>query len=1283
MVDQPLSSLECTPAPIVDRSTAEDRGGGTNDFSQFMVDYISQQPNVFGSIDLLCLGASRAEERTGQIVAPLLCLCTTDKKPAVVRFHVILPPGADADAFAAEVLESIDAGTIRLRGKPLDESERQAVSRSLRVTTSSDLRTTTLLDTLRGEPGQSVTIVVRASYYRDEATQAFVPAGQTAPLLPEDFWAPHLRTLTVGAALVAAERETYIVLDAGQFNPTRQEHRGAYSDIVNCAVIGAEGGDQLQELVAARVDEWTKWMEQGFFGRVWQEVDAIPDDYAQQKLLLRIQLMHKSGQDHLAFALIKSAEAFEDMPPAALLKLAEIASEAGSNALAAQLLARAIPDLMEREYLELGLSVADSLQRSDLEITLAEKLESSFPDSLGLKQYKVREYLANRDYAGAAAITASANDAKFFTRLAETFGTAIPDYLGLMASAGEDTRVRAAYQVACVADARSRKLVIHALDLSLPLPTMAPYRDRMAFLLLGAVEDALLAREVAVPLEKLWNVVGALIDKLADDPSDKRLRVRLGEILDAPVAGFSGVAILCRDLLHRISQPTIVKPHRNNASMSMEELLQRRGFLEQAFRWLEQESPFMLGRVALPKALMTEPADDVVSAITKALDLMGERSETDDNVPLYNWLAVGCAVAPHGSDPDQDIVMINLVAARLASGGNPQGGRDLAEQAIDMATTPRRRRLAWLAMADVYNRCGNQLEALISMNCALACQAEVSESELWSLFMTAIRILRDNHLLDFAGELIDKARHVLKRMGLQDEYDHRLETTRLHLEMQAFLSDRSFTNGTLAKLLVDVLANARMVLERNDSAAPVGVMLGQLLRLAREHGAVIPHGAEEVMGELVARTHGTLGDIVRTHSAAAPLAEDLLRLAQNTKAGRYSDDVGYDMRSAAIAAERSLASDAFLENVDAACLALELLADRGVALPGWDGVAEPPPVPTRINEPAEFARSMSRKGISVLLMGFDANGRVVRQSAVDGQMSAPVREPEAMFLEERFRDWSLNYPYMYGIDEETPNLFFITTDNLRLSELPEGPVVVVADTQLQAFPPNILQEPQGFAGERRPMAAVPSLSWLRAAWEKGLIGDGRYCAWISTAEGEGESKTLPMIAERLAPVFEDYGFAVDNGPLLPKAFRGATLVVVTAHGGVHPDGRYFQVVSDEGELRVSAADLAAALRNVGVVILFVCSGGRTDKHPGANTTLGLAKELLDRGCAAVIASPWPLDSRVPSHWLPVFLESWESGETAMQACWAANMKVLTAFAQDPARGLALTVFGNPLLRKQP
>ena len=172
-----------------------------------------------------------------------------------------------------------------------------------------------------------------------------------------------------------------------------------------------------------------------------------------------------------------------------------------------------------------------------------------------------------------------------------------------------------------------------------------------------------------------------------------------------------------------------------------------------------------------------------------------------------------------------------------------------------------------------------------------------------------------------------------------------------------------------------------------------------------------------------------------------------------------------------------------------------------------------------------------------------------------------------------------------------------------------------------------------------------------------------------------------MIAQRLESTFNQYDFIVDNGAILPAAFAGASIAVITAHGGVNPEGRYFQVVSDEGILRVTASDLANALRNVGIVILFVCSGGRADKHPGAHTTLGLARDILDHGCTAVIASPWPLDARVPSHWLPAFLKHWVQGDTLIEANFCANKAVDQIFPWDPARGLAMTIFGNPMLRK--
>jgi CHAT domain-containing protein len=139
---------------------------------------------------------------------------------------------------------------------------------------------------------------------------------------------------------------------------------------------------------------------------------------------------------------------------------------------------------------------------------------------------------------------------------------------------------------------------------------------------------------------------------------------------------------------------------------------------------------------------------------------------------------------------------------------------------------------------------------------------------------------------------------------------------------------------------------------------------------------------------------------------------------------------------------------------------------------------------------------------------------------------------------------------------------------------------------------------------------------------------------------------------------------------------------VAAHGGIAPGGRFFQVVANDADLRLTSAALSKALDGVELVILFVCSGGRFDRHPFANTTVGIARDLLNRGCTTVIASPWPLDARVPSHWLPKFLELWETGHSVIDANFEANRAVEKAMGNAPARCLAMTVVGDPLLAKR-
>lgn len=1250
---------------------------------------IIQNPNIFGAADIYNVRFQSPLTLAGMLTAVLTGLVDTDRRRrAVHKFVVIVPPGLNAEDCEERAWSEIVTTFRVLAQREMEPLEQTRLKRRFHLIVASDLRTSSVLDVIRVQPECTSIIVAEASSYRDDGTAPYIAAGATSPLRPEDVWAPQLHALATEAVKLAQKCKFYVALDANQLSPTRKVLSDLLCSIDCCGVIASSSEDSPDSILATRVDQWDVWLCEGRLGQVLRDIEQLPANLDSNKPYLRIQMLHKTGQFPEALKAIRQEIALgHELNAPMRVKLARIAQDANASKFAIEILAPAIDELQNREDLESALATAQDAGATELEKKVAERLNEFFPGSPGVRQRLLRIHLANRDYAGAAAMMANEPDSKaeFYGTLARFLsGDDMPDYNRLIALAGSDISQAEAYRMACVDDALSRKLIPQAFELVLPLPITPAQAERGERLLLQIIEHILLlnSKGGALPVksEGFQAAVISLTEWLAAHPENQAFRTGLAHIIQPSVAGTMGLALMASIVLNLASRPVRLEKRRSHGKADMNWLLERKSFLNVAFGWLESEAPIVIGRTMLPAPLLTEPADEVVSAITDYL--AHAPLESDEEVSAHwNWLALATSVTPHSSDPDNDLQLMRLVAGRFASSGRTQIARDLAEQTLlNSKATPRRRRLGWFAMADIYHRCHNYLEAFLAMACTFAANDAGDEEQVWYEIIGMARLFRDSGLHMHARSAIQKGRQILQGMGLSETYSHRLDSLDLQIrQMNLKIGDSGIAD--LEALLTDVVRNGKAILSHHDQTEPTAAMLGQLLRQAREVGAAIPTEADSVYVELLKHAKGGHHSLISMMSAVAPSVEDLLSLIKTSGSTRYSDDVGYDMHNAVIAASRALTRDDYISDAVNTSFALELIADRGVGMPGWDEAPEPPPPPQNIGEAAEIARSISREGLSVVQAGFDSSGRLVRVSTVDGHMEAPVRESDDVMLAKRFAIWSKKYPYAYGIDEETVNLFYTTTADLRLSKLPQGPVVIVADVRFQPFPPNILYVDEEFAGRTRAMAMAPSLSWLQAARSKGMIGDGRLCSWISTAAGTGESHTLSMISQRLESTFNQYGFIVDNGPTLPAAFAGTSIAVITAHGGVHPEGRYFQVVSDEDILRVTARDLANALRNVGIVILFVCSGGRADKHPGAHTTLGLAKDILDRGCTAVIASPWPLDARVPSHWLPIFLEHWSQGDTIIEANFCANKAVDRNFSQDPARCLAMTIFGNPTLRR--
>jgi hypothetical protein len=243
---------------------------------------------------------------------------------------------------------------------------------------------------------------------------------------------------------------------------------------------------------------------------------------------------------------------------------------------------------------------------------------------------------------------------------------------------------------------------------------------------------------------------------------------------------------------------------------------------------------------------------------------------------------------------------------------------------------------------------------------------------------------------------------------------------------------------------------------------------------------------------------------------------------------------------------------------------------------------------------------------------------------------------------------------------------------------------LVMDTTLQPLPPNLVRIGDEFAGQLIPIASAPSMSWL-AKVRRGVSAHSHstpQCrAWIPTESADLKDVALDWLAERLVGTLNEHDILLRRDAEVPSDLRESELVIVAAHGGLLPEEHFFQKVSDNVNLAIYPEALAAAVEGSGVVVLFICSGGRVDSHPQAETTVGLVKQLFNRGAITVVASPWPLDVKVPPQWLPTFLEKWSSGYPVGQATFDANRSVAKTLGGNPIDYLAMNVFGDPLRRK--
>lgn len=896
--------------------------------------FIAQNLNIFGGADIYNVCFQSPLKLAGILSAVLTGIVDTDQRSVVHTYVVIVPSGLNAKDCEEKVWNGITNTFCQLAQRAMEPSEETWLKRRFQLIVAPDRRISFVLDIIRKQPEYTAIIVAEATSYRDDTIEPYIAVGALSPLRPEDIWVPQLHALAIEAVKLAQEYKFYVALDANQLSPSRKDLSDLLLSVDGCGVMGSSCEDSPDSILATLVDQWDTLIREGHFGQVLKDIEQLPANLNSHKPYLRIQVVHKAGHFPMALEAIHQEIALGlELDAPMRVKLARVAQDSNASRFAVEILSPAIADIHSREELESALATAQDAGSTELSKEIVERLNTLFPGSPGLRQRLLRTFIANRDYAGAAVMVAEYSDgeAEFYGTLARFLsGDEVPDYIGLIALAGSDNSQADAYRMACVNDALLRKLIPQAFELAMPLPSTPAQAERGERLLARVLERILLLNGMdgALPVEreKFQAAVISLIERLAANPENQELRSSLVHLIQPSIAGTMGLALMAFIVLNLASRPVRLEGRKSLGKADANWLPEHESFLRVAFEWMGKEGPIVIGRSTLPESLLTEPADEVVSAITNLLTHAPLESEEDFNTHSP-FLSLGTSVTPHCSDPDYDLQMMRLVASRFASSGRPQIARDLVEQILLNSTaTPRRKRLGWFAMADVYHHCHNHLEAFLAMACTLAANDAGDEDQIWYEITGMARLFRDSGLHSQARLVIQKGRDILQRMGLLDAYSHRLDTLDLQIR-QMKLQISGSARADLEVLLEDVVRNGATVLNHHDLTAPAAALLGQLIRQAMEIGVAIPAEANDVYAKLLNHTKGSHYFLISTMSADAPSADELLTLIKTNNSTRYSDDVGYDIHSAVIAANRALSKEDYISDAINTSFALEILAD--------------------------------------------------------------------------------------------------------------------------------------------------------------------------------------------------------------------------------------------------------------------------------------------------------------------------------------------------------------------
>nr|WP_222124974.1 hypothetical protein [Variovorax boronicumulans] len=1260
-----------------------------------------------GCADLVVGGSMR--EVVGRIAAALLMGARdTEGRPVFGGATILLPPAEATTVTEEAVFTALLRAAQELRGSPVVDEQEKVVRRIVRVLHAPSLVVADLVRTVEEQGQRRLIAVTEASRFRDPTVELPVAFGATATRLPEDRWAPHVTSLCRQVVQAIQRMDSYALVHVREVPARKPANTQLLLSVDDCYVFELTNEGDMEEVLAARSQAWTSMAVRGRLEEVLAELDGL-DLPEGTKLHMLVQLVNRTGRKGDTLDLLRKLQPhLPALPAEVAIQVAQFAAYAGDEDLAQELLPEGPDGISDHMWLEEGLEVATQLEDNHRIAKFDARLEALVPGSERLQENRDRRLLLNCQEAmlGDEQRFTTAGFTAHHLELQRRLSEFQPDYAAAIEAAqGWGEAWLELSVVCCAVHARSLGNFREAADAASAITKSALYGRQATQVLLYSIRSMLL-RELVPNEERDYyrGLFQSAIEFLATHPADDGIRSNLTSLLSVESCGDQGVPLIALTMLDLAERGFPLPPPEEAPAEIRANLLDEdvKTSIANAIHWMGEAGGGEPGVTVIPRELVVASPDDVVNALGQlAQRASGQQGEDADLAFMERLVFIACAVCPHATrERDDDIRLLRLLAAQFAAAGQLQRARDFAEQILLMGQTSLlRQRLAWAAFADVYHRCRNHVVALVGMACALANDVAVPKADLWQEAYAIHRILRDLGLFHLSRQLLPAMKKLLGDLGFDPDTDSRVVAADLGLQL---LQDHKASLEGLQELLAKIAAVSESALGDRNRLFPLAVLLGQAAAKVEAAGGVVPSATQTILVTALQQVGNKVANTIKTVSAEKPAADDVLAMFNEVQRATFAADIARDYAYIGLAARRLL--DTGPQGVvvaSEAAFAVELLSDQTVKLPS------DMPVMT-VAWATQYAFELNDVGCDVVFMALDDKGELSVTHIADREVRAIDQPRHDQPFRRRFDAWLVDFPRQYGkVDiHEGNNIFYLTMERLDV-RLPRAErLIVVAEPVLQQLTANlvVIQPDDGsfsyLAGTQTSIGAVPSLTWLAAARAAQRFGKTGYKAWISAqlesefedgqepgdrngieAQEPHRAQTLDVTLRRLSGSFEEFGFVVDTGRRLPRDMEDAAVAVVTAHGGLSGDGRYLHSIRDDEGLVEAPSALARALAGVELVILFVCSGGRIDKNPWDNSTTSLAKQLLNGGSRAVIASPWPLNVLVTYNWLEPFLNSWEDGDTVLDATRLANDAVAKRLGDAPQYSLAMRVYGDVLLTR--